>query len=62
MMLNREKRNWMASWERTVCKSRVKAMPNIIGMKDGGFRTLESLSTLEFIDFYVNQVIALLLL
>ena len=62
MMLNRERRNWMASWEKKVGKYRVKAMPTNIGMKDGGFRTLEGVSTLEFIDFYVNQVIALLLL
>ena len=33
----------------------------IIGVSDGGFRAMESLSTLIFIDFYVQHVISLLI-
>ena len=40
---------------------RLKAIPQI-GCKDGSFRVLESEASLNFIDFYVNQVISLLLL
>ena len=61
MMLNR-RNNLMTPREKNIGKHRILAMPNNIGMKDGGFRTLESGSILEFLEFYVNQVISLLLL
>ena len=42
-------------------RSKVNAMVRP-GISDGGFRDLESMNTLLFIDFYVNNVISLLLM
>ena len=61
IMLNR-KNNLMTPWEKNVCKRWIHAMPNNVGIKDGSFRTLKSGSALEYLQFYVNQVISLLLL
>ena len=62
MMVDREQNNSMTPWEKKVSKYRIRAWPNKIGIQDGGFRMLESSSTLEFLDFYMNQVISLSLL
>ena len=53
--------NVMAPRERKILKYRIKVIPKI-GIKDGGFRVLQSESTLLFIHFYLNTVISLLLL
>ena len=60
MMVNKRE-NMMTPREKKVRKYRIKAMRQI-GIKDGGFRVLESVSTLLFIDFYLNTVISLLLM
>ena len=60
MMLNKRE-NVMTPWEEQVRKYRIQAMHKI-GIKDGGFRVLQSVSTLLFIDFYLNTVISLLLM
>ena len=60
-MLSREKNNFMTPREKHLCKYRIKVMPNNIALQDGGFKILESASTLRFLDFYVHQVISLLL-
>lgn len=46
--------------EQRVLYCRFKTKP-IMGISDGGFRSMESISVLVFLDFYVNQVISLLL-
>ena len=51
----------MASREMRVRKYRIKVMRKI-RIKDGGFRVLQSVSTLLLIDFYLNTVISLLLM
>ena len=62
LMLNRKKNNFITPKDKHLCKYRIKGMPHNIGVKDGGFRTLHSVSTLEFLEFYVKQVISLALL
>ena len=42
-------------------KKRIAAMPNVVGMKEGNFRYVTSISTIAFLDFYINQVIDLVL-
>lgn len=53
--------NRLTPWERKVFHYQINALPTI-GIKDGGFRILQSESTLLFIDFYLNNVISLLLM
>ena len=59
-MLNK-KGSTLTPVEKKILKYRIKAVQKI-GIRDGGFRILQSESTLLFIDFYVNNVISLLLL
>ena len=56
-----KKGNSLTARERKVFHYQIKAVPSI-GIKDGGFRILRSESTLLFIDFYLNNVISLLLM
>ena len=56
-----KKENRLTPWERKVFHYQIDAVPTI-GIKDGGFRILQSESTLLFIDFYLNNVISLLLM
>ena len=42
-------------------KARIAAMPRV-GISEGGFRYMDRMSTLIFIDFFINRVISLLLL
>ena len=56
-----KKGNNLTPRERKIFHYQLKALPTI-GIKDGGFRILQSESTLLFIDFYLNNVISLLLM
>ena len=40
---------------------RIKALP-VLGISDGGFRKMDSISTLLYLDFFFSRVISLLLL
>ena len=62
LMLNKVDTRGTSGWERKVRRYEIQAFPKRIGWKDGGFRILESVTTLLFIDFYVNTVISLVLL
>ena len=48
-------------WDFKVRVYEISAFPSI-GISDGGFRYMESISTLIFIDFFLKNVISLLLL
>ena len=56
-----EERTKLTPWDFKVREYKIHAMP-ALGISDGGFRYMDSISTLIFIDFYLNQVISLLLL
>ena len=60
LMVNK-RGNGLTPWERKVFHHQIKAVPKF-GIKDGGFRIMHSESTLLFIDFYINNVISLLLM
>ena len=60
MMVNKEE-NWISPREKKILRYRIQIMP-VIGIKEAGFRTLKIESMLDFIDFYVNTVISLLLM
>ena len=60
-MLVNKKETRLTPREKKVWQYRIEAIP-VIGIKDGGFRILQSESTLNFVDFYLNNVISLLLL
>lgn len=53
--------NGLTPGERKLFQYYIRAIPTI-GIKDGGFRILQSDSTLLFINFYIDNVISLLLL
>ena len=61
-MLNGMEASLMNARERKLRKYEIQALPKRVGLKDGGFRMLESVTTLLFIDFYLNTVISMLLL
>ena len=58
-LLEKEKGK-ITPWDLKVRQYKINTMPSL-GISDGGFRYMDSLSTLIFIDFYLNQVISLLL-
>ena len=60
-MLVSRKETRLTPWKRKVLQYRIRIIPKI-GIKDGGFRILESETLLLFIDFYLNSVISLLLM
>ena len=60
-MLHRVQKRGFEQLSIKIRKRRLAAIP-LIGYKDGSFRVLESSSSLSFIDFYVTNVITLLLL
>ena len=53
--------NCISSWDKKMRERSIRAI-RPIGCRDGSFRVLRSVSTLLFIEFYLNQVISLLLL
>lgn len=59
-LLDNEKEN-LPRWIYKVRKYKIKSMPSL-GISDGGFRLMDSISVLVFLDFYLSQVISLLLL
>ena len=59
-MLEKKENRRISQSDKLSRKYRIRAIPEL-GSKDG-FRTLQSTSTLNFIDFYLSQVISLLLM
>ena len=47
--------------QKKIIRHKIKALP-VIGISDGGFRTMDSISTLLYLDFFLCRVISLLLL
>lgn len=61
MMLNDSGPRGVTGWDWNTRSCKIGSMIRL-GLYDGGFRRLESLNTLLFIDFYLNAVIVISLL
>ena len=60
MMVNK-KDNWITPREKEILQYQIQVVPTT-GIKEAGFRTLRSETMLDFVGFYVNNVISLLLM